>query len=700
MNSIQSASGFVFKTMSGVLIASLLGTLNGPVVAGEEKRARSAKLPPKEAEAPALRVKPEIRLQKHMKAKEAIKELKRQGKMEGLARFHQQKPEQLEALMSNQDEMHIDTAGGLYFIEKDELDPASGTTDTNPNVVAPYPLDKTFFLHSKPNSSKTIYLNFKGKTLTGTVWNSSYNTATIYALPFDADNIPGSFSNDELTKIQTVWKGVAESFAPFDVNVTTEEPPADKILRSSASDKVFGTEVLFTQNFTEKLGRSCGCTGYAYIGIFDMVGNFYKPAMVFANSLGFSPFRMMGTASHEVGHNLGLVHDGNNSVKYYAGHGTGETSWGPIMGNSKVKNVIQWNKGEYPNANNKEDDLAIIQSNGLSYDQDDHGDNQLEATAMVPSQVDGKASFFKQGIISTSADTDMFSLEVGAGPLTITALPAAVRPRLDMQIALLDKDGNEMAQANPPDKLGATLSFNVPVSGTYWLAVSGTGKAATDTDPGYSDYGSLGFYTVSAQGALPSYNKLPVASFTTSTPTGVAPFTVRFDASASSDPDGSLVGYKWNFGDGTFSDRAVLSKTFTKVGEFPVTLQVTDNSEAVATASKPVVTTAPANPLHVSVVKTSLFSVRAREGNPCVKGKVSVVDNLGQPAAGAMITINLSGAVNTTITRKADETGSINPGAWCRAEGGTLKLQVENLVFPGHIYDPAVNKESSASITF
>jgi len=82
------------------------------------------------------------------------------------------------------------------------------------------PLDQTLKLHSKPGSKRTIYLNFVGATLTNTVWNSSASSIT--ALPFDLDGVPYSFSTAELERIQHIWQRVAEDYAAFDVDVTTE----------------------------------------------------------------------------------------------------------------------------------------------------------------------------------------------------------------------------------------------------------------------------------------------------------------------------------------------------------------------------------------------------------------------------------------------------------------------------------------------
>lgn len=53
---------------------------------------------------------------------------------------------------------------------------------------------------------------------------------------------------------------------------------------------------------------------------------------------------------------------------------------------------------------------------------------------------------------------------------------------------------------------------------------------------------------------------------------------VVFDGSGSVDPDGSILAYRWDFGDGTGADRVVTSHVYHRPGTYRVTLDVTDNS--------------------------------------------------------------------------------------------------------------------------
>ncbi len=74
-------------------------------------------------------------------------------------------------------------------------------------------------------------------------------------------------------------------------------------------------------------------------------------------------------------------------------------------------------------------------------------------------------------------------------------------------------------------------------------------------------------------------NQAPTAVFSYSPTNPSVGAWVRFDASASSDPDGSVTAYRWNFGDGsTSSTGPVVYHQYTTAGSYTVVLTVTDNS--------------------------------------------------------------------------------------------------------------------------
>jgi len=83
-----------------------------------------------------------------------------------------------------------------------------------------------------------------------------------------------------------------------------------------------------------------------------------------------------------------------------------------------------------------------------------------------------------------------------------------------------------------------------------------------------------------------STNQPPVAGFTYSPTSPLAGETVQFDASGSSDPDGSIASYNWNFSDGGTASGAVVSHMFASHGTITATLTVTDNEGASDTESK------------------------------------------------------------------------------------------------------------------
>jgi serine protease len=78
----------------------------------------------------------------------------------------------------------------------------------------------------------------------------------------------------------------------------------------------------------------------------------------------------------------------------------------------------------------------------------------------------------------------------------------------------------------------------------------------------------------------------PTASFSVSTKIGSFPLTVVFNATASSDSDGTITKYDWHFGDGNTGTGSTIQNTYTTVGTYTAWLTVTDNDgnkDAVST---------------------------------------------------------------------------------------------------------------------
>lgn len=80
----------------------------------------------------------------------------------------------------------------------------------------------------------------------------------------------------------------------------------------------------------------------------------------------------------------------------------------------------------------------------------------------------------------------------------------------------------------------------------------------------------------------------PVADFTFAPPLPGTYETIRFDASASSSPNGRIVRYMWAFGDGTSAEGVTVEKSYRYGGTYVVTLSVEDEVGAIATVSKAV----------------------------------------------------------------------------------------------------------------
>ncbi|WP_394289173.1 PKD domain-containing protein [Microbacterium sp.] len=127
---------------------------------------------------------------------------------------------------------------------------------------------------------------------------------------------------------------------------------------------------------------------------------------------------------------------------------------------------------------------------------------------------------------------------------------------------------------------GATASHTYAAAGTYTVRLT-----VTDDD------GATATITHDVTVTAPTTNAAPTAEFTR-TPAGL---TVAVDGGGSSDTDGTIASYEWQFGDpaGGTATGATASHTYAAAGTYTITLTVTDDDGATATRSHDVTVTAP-----------------------------------------------------------------------------------------------------------
>lgn len=360
-----------------------------------------------------------------------------------------------------------------------------------------------FSLHSNPDAPSIIYLDFDGQTWqSGSWWIGSYGiTNGSTSAGYTLDNDPNTFTTLERNAIYEVWRNVAEDFAMYDVDVTTERP-------TGARETVFlssGSHALILSDTSAQAG--CGCGGVAYLDVYENGSTWNYPALNFMKygSYYAPPWDTAEIISHEVGHNLGLAHDGTTTgIEYYGGH----AMWTPIMGAGRGRGIATWSYGGYPNADTRwnqtagDDDFAQM-SQYLSLFADDFGNTILNAYDLTPTDLSNGIS----GVITTRTDVDVFELNVTAetaGSWTIDLIPSDVAPNLDPELTLLDTFGNVLEVSNPlvPNEyaggyvasgLDASITYTLN-EGTYYLQVDGVGQGSLAAGTGYDDYASRGNY--------------------------------------------------------------------------------------------------------------------------------------------------------------------------------------------------------------
>jgi serine protease len=174
--------------------------------------------------------------------------------------------------------------------------------------------------------------------------------------------------------------------------------------------------------------------------------------------------------------------------------------------------------------------------------------------------------------------------------------------------------------------------------------------------------------------------------------------TVSFDGSGSTDPDGSIVSYAWDFGDGTTGTGVNVTHIYTVAGIYTATLTVTDNSGLTGTDAA-IITVSQAPSAATAYINIDMSKTTSSKG---WKAAASIVlsenNDAGIKISGAKVYGKWSGVYAKSVSGSTDSNGQLIFTTILIKKSGAAKFTVtkvvkNNIVYllGGEIYDSISN---------
>jgi probable HAF family extracellular repeat protein len=184
-------------------------------------------------------------------------------------------------------------------------------------------------------------------------------------------------------------------------------------------------------------------------------------------------------------------------------------------------------------------------------------------------------------------------------------------------------------------------------------------------------------------------NQAPVANVNADVTSGDVTLTVNFTGSDSYDPDGSVVDYRWDFGDGSVSNAVNPSHSYTSPGQFTTTLTVTDDGGKTNSASTIITVTDSYVGCISNCITVSKITLKYKAKSSKIKGRIWLSDENNNSIKSANVHAVWTLPDGSTVDQY-QKTGKRSRVSFkLRAsDAGNYMLTIDQVTKSGYSFDP------------
>ena len=188
---------------------------------------------------------------------------------------------------------------------------------------------------------------------------------------------------------------------------------------------------------------------------------------------------------------------------------------------------------------------------------------------------------------------------------------------------------------------------------------------------------------------------MPNANFTS----GSTPLTVNFDSTRSTDSDGVIVAYAWNFGDGHSSIEANPVHTYTDIGSLNASLTVTDDTGATATSWTAIMVTHSDTGCLSKCLSVDNVSLSYDAQSRSIKGLVGILDENNGDFRNATVHATWTLPDGSTVDQYSKAGKSTSANFTIKATStGRYTLSIVEVTHPAYTFDPDSSNVLAGSI--